>query len=539
MTVAVQTPVNSYTSSGATTYVYSFFILSSAHLVVKVNGVTKTETTHYAVTGVGAAGGGTITGLATTIGDTVVLQRVIPLERTTDYQQNGDLLAPVLNPDFDQLWRALQQLAQIGAANTVRGLDGESLTALVAAASRANLWLAFDASGQPYAATSVGTIGVSAYMATVLDDTTAAAARTTLGAAASGANADITSLSALVGQQAGLRNRVINGDMRIDQRNAGAAFLAVSGVYILDRWSCASGAANKLTFQQVADAPTGFKFSTKVLVTAQYAPGVAEQFVYQQKIEGQNLVDFQLGLATAAAITATLWVKGSIAGTYSVFFSNVAANRTYIGTITVATAWAKQTVTLVGDLAGTWATDNTTGLIFGLDLGSGTNLNGAAGAWSGSYLTRTAGSVTFVNQVNGSTLNITGVQIELGSISTTFEQRPIALERSFCQRYYEKSYDVGITPGTAAATGFVSSPRVSIVATENWGCMYKVSKRAAPTIVVYSSTTGASGNVRTSGAVDKAASGANIGIENFTVVTSVNVAVGENHSWHFTADAEL
>lgn len=109
MTVPVQTIVNKYTSAGTSTFIYSFQALSSSHIVVTVNGITKTIGTDYAVTGVGIQAGGTITGLATVEGDAVVIRRVVPIERLTDYQNNGDLLAKTLNPDFDSIWHAIQQ----------------------------------------------------------------------------------------------------------------------------------------------------------------------------------------------------------------------------------------------------------------------------------------------------------------------------------------------------------------------------------------------------------------------------------------------
>lgn len=257
----------------------------------------------------------------------------------------------------------------------------------------------------------------------------------------------------------GFRNRIINGDMRIDQRNNGVAVTPTGSVFLLDRWSVALAAASKLTFQQVVDAPAGTKNSLKVTVAAQYAPSVSNQFAVLTKIEGVDVTDMQLGLATAATITTSLWVKGSVAGTYSCFLTNAASNRSYIGTIAVTTSWVRQSVVLTCDTAGAWATDNTTGLTFGIDLGSGSGLNGTAGAWAGSFLTRTSGSVTFVNQVAGSTLNITGVQLELGSTATPFEFRPYSVELALCQRYYFRysASDTSASEGTLGV-GFAQSP---------------------------------------------------------------------------------
>jgi hypothetical protein len=146
MTVPVQTIVNRYTSAGTSAFVYSFQILAASHLVVTVNGVAKTQGVDYSVTGVGVQAGGTITGLATVAGDAVVIKRVVPLQRLVDYQQNGDLLANTLNPDFDAIWQALQQLQQYAANSALRAQDGETVTALAAAATRAGKMPVFNAS---------------------------------------------------------------------------------------------------------------------------------------------------------------------------------------------------------------------------------------------------------------------------------------------------------------------------------------------------------------------------------------------------------
>lgn len=274
------------------------------------------------------------------------------------------------------------------------------------------------------------------------------------------------------GQLAGLRNRIINGDMRIDQRNNGAAVTPGTGsTYILDRHVLVTGAASKLTVQQVVDAPPGFKFSTKLTVNSQYSAAAAEEFSYRQNIEGQNIVDYQFGLATAQTLTYSFWVKSSIAGTYSMYATN--GPRSYVANVSVTTAWVKQTVTLVADTAGTWATDNTTGLFIGFDLGSGTNFNETPGTWQTTGGRRTAGSVAFVNQVNGSTLNITGVQLELGGFSTPFEQRTIGIELGMCQRYFENR-------------NFRSEGNPGAGLTFNNYLGYACQKRATPTITIVS-----------------------------------------------------
>lgn len=284
------------------------------------------------------------------------------------------------------------------------------------------------------------------------------------------------------GQLAGLRNRIINGDMRIDQRNAGASVTPVATAYTLDRFQLGASVASKLSIQQVADAPPGFKYSLKATVAAQYAPLAGDQFYITQKVEGHSLVDFQCGLAGAQVITISLWVKGSVAGTYACSFINGPGNRSYVGTITVTTAWAKQAVTLTCDTTGTWPTDSVLGAYLSIDFGSGTAFNAAAGMWAAGAFFRTTGCVTLVNQLAGSTLNITGMQVELGPVATPFEQRPIGMELALCQRYY-------CLVGTSARIQATAAGQY-IQASYNTAPM-----RATPTAALVSQSTGNAGSI--------------------------------------------
>lgn len=282
------------------------------------------------------------------------------------------------------------------------------------------------------------------------------------------------------GQLAGLRNRIINGAMTIDQRNNGASVTPsaiATRTYLTDRWAVLPAVASKLTFQQVADAPTGFKNSLKITVASQYAPAATEYFSFIQAIEGFNCIDLAFGTASASAVCVSFWVKGSVAGTYSVSLRNSAVASSYVGTVSVTTSWAKQTITLTGDTTGTWLTDSGVGLYLTFDLGSGTNFNTTAGAWQAGNFLRTSGSVSFVNQTAGATLNITGVQLEIGSVATPFEQRPYGMELALCQRYYQEVCSPGTSSQYFLSGGMMQSTTAAAV-------MYRavVPFRANPTL---------------------------------------------------------
>ena len=112
MAVTEQTPRNTSTAAaGATVFPYSFKIASSADLAVTVDGLLKTLTTDYTLSGVGSDSGGNVTFVTPLVGGEVVqLRRAMPLRRQTDYQNLGDLRASTINGDFDAVVMMLQQL---------------------------------------------------------------------------------------------------------------------------------------------------------------------------------------------------------------------------------------------------------------------------------------------------------------------------------------------------------------------------------------------------------------------------------------------
>lgn len=154
--VIKQIPYNEYTANGvATVYPFEFELLQAADLVVSFDGVAQPASI-FTLAGVGVQEGGTVTfDTAPTAGVKVLLERRIKLERTTDYQTNGDLRAPVLNLDFKRLWQALQQQGA-GQESALRAPFPEVLDQLPSALDRRGLQLLFHpTTGQPYLAAPV------------------------------------------------------------------------------------------------------------------------------------------------------------------------------------------------------------------------------------------------------------------------------------------------------------------------------------------------------------------------------------------------
>jgi hypothetical protein len=253
-------------------------------------------------------------------------------------------------------------------------------------------------------------------------------------------DASTQNTSAFLGGLA-FRNRIINGAMMIDQRNAGASVTSTtSNPYTVDRWQSVATVSSKYTIQQSSVAPTGFVNSLLITSSAATTVGSGDVYCFGQKIEGLNVADLGWGAAGASTITISFWVRSSLTGTFGGSVANNAFDRSYPFTYTISAAntWEQKTVTIAGDTTGTWLKTSGIGLVLWLGLGVGSGASGTGGAWSGTG-TYSATGATSVVGTNGATFYITGVQLEKGSTATSFDYRPYGTELALCQRYFWKS----------------------------------------------------------------------------------------------------
>ena len=245
------------------------------------------------------------------------------------------------------------------------------------------------------------------------------------------------------GLSASFRNRIINGDMRIDQRNSGNS-VSLTGVtgFVVDRWNTVvrTIGGGTITGQQISDAPAGFSNSTRLTVnTADSSLAALDYYFHWQKIEGFNTYDLAFGTSNASPVTVSFWVKSNLVGQFSTFLTNAAENYSCAipYTINTANTWERKVVTFAGPTSGTWVgATNAVGLMLGFGLTSGTGLLGTPGVWGvGAYY----GSVGDTNWMatSGNTWQITGVQLERGTVATPFEYRPYGTELALCQRYFQ------------------------------------------------------------------------------------------------------
>jgi hypothetical protein len=284
----------------------------------------------------------------------------------------------------------------------------------------------------------------------------------------------------------GFKNRIINGAMVIDQRNAGAAINpATNNAYCVDRWLTNTNVASKYSVQQNAGSvtpPTGFTYYLGATSLSAYSVGSSDSFALVQKIEGYNFADLDFGKATAKTVTISFWVRSSLTGTFGGSLTNGAIDRSYPFTYTVSSAntWEQKSVTIAGDTSGTWLTTNGIGAWLWFGLGMGSTLSGTAGAWAGAEY-RSATGATSVVGTNGATFYITGVQLEKGSTATSFDYRPYGTELQLCYRYYYRNK----AANTASYFGVGQAYTTVKVLTYS---QFPVSMRTAPSALEQSGT---------------------------------------------------
>ena len=252
-------------------------------------------------------------------------------------------------------------------------------------------------------------------------------------------------------QYTGFKNRIINGAMMIDQRNAGASVTVNTGnqTWSVDRWFAQGTASSGVfTVQQSSVAPAGF---------------------------------------TRSSVTLSFWVRSSVTGTFGGAIVNSAVNRSYPFSYTISSAntWEQKSITVAGDTSGTWLTDNGIGFRVYLGLGLGSTYSGTAGTWSGSFFISATGATNLMT-TNGATFYITGVQLEKGSTATSFDYRPYGTELALCQRYYQVQKPIcGI--GVAGGSTAVSRVKAPL----------KVTMRAVPSLTQIGTPTVYNGAVAT------------------------------------------
>jgi hypothetical protein len=237
------------------------------------------------------------------------------------------------------------------------------------------------------------------------------------------------------------RNRIINGDMRIAQR--GTSTTGTNPLFCtVDRFTFTGGTGTQTVTQQLLAAPDtpyqlGIRFSSRIAANTPVT-----QYGIQQSIEGNNIIDMMWGTSFGAPVTLSFWVRSqcTTGSVVSVSIRNSGGVNSYVTSFTInaVNTWQYQVLTIPPPPNGTtWYRDNTTGIL--LDIGS--YLPGYSTASTSTWLTGNytmSSGATNILANAGNFIELTGVQLEKGSVATPFEQRPFAQELALCQRYFTK-----------------------------------------------------------------------------------------------------
>ena len=353
----------------------------------------------------------------------------------------------------------------------------------------------------------------------------------------------------------GNRNILINGAMAVDQRHDGSSFTIVNGNsttgVIADRFRVNETSGVVMTGQRVADAPVGFEYSSKLTVTtADSSLGSTEFHRMIQPIEGKNISNLNWGTSNAKTLTLTFYVKSSLTGQYYISVFNNAADRTLLKgyTISSANTWEKKTITVIGDQTGTWLTTNAAGIYLMWSLGTGSSYqSNTLDAYQAGFFMAKSDQVNLA-ATNGSTWQLTGVQLEVGDTATPFEHEDFATTLRKCQRYFSKSAIYSVAPADGQDSKSVTtSIDMASGLLRTTAITFPVYMRATPTVTPLKES-GAGGGSSGQWAYYQAGtwtynsfSAGTINEQNYTGHTSGGAGDGQAYYTHINwkADAEL
>jgi hypothetical protein len=348
-------------------------------------------------------------------------------------------------------------------------------------------------------------------------------------------------------------NLLINATTEIDQANEGAAIASSGGslnAYVVDGFKVAlnSTAATKaaVSCQRASDAPTGYAYSLKCTVTTA-ASSVAggDYLIVALPIEADTIQDALLGTASAQSLCRQWQVKSSVGSyIYGWALQNFAQTRSFPNAETIAGAnsWTAFSSCFAGDTGGSWVTSGSGGgALLIVAVAAGSSFQGTGASWAGADTFATAAATNSILTTTSATFEITNAKLEISPLPTPFRRVGMQQELARCQRYYEKSWNLGTALATVTRVGddglYVQASATSTLALYP---RFKVAKRATPTMTVYSPNSGASGNAWNINVGDVGASAANVALGGFEVGVSTSALAPNNVvEVHWTADARL
>ena len=349
------------------------------------------------------------------------------------------------------------------------------------------------------------------------------------------------------------RNKVINGSMICSQRATQVTGSTDAGYKTVDRFRISHTNLGTFTIDQDTNAPNGFSNSLKLsCTTADASPAASDQLVIQHRIEAQNLQDLAYGTSAAKKLVLSFYVKSNKTGNASVNVLQSDNSSKMVGfqyTISAANTWERKTISIPADTSGVINNDNGYGLQIEWFLNSGSNFTGGSHQATYTAMDNTNRNVSNLG-IGGSTSDnfaITGVQLEVdqtgSGVATDFEHpRSFGDELARCQRYYEthnslttaKTTDGSVTSYWSTITS--NDSNTLVIPT---GIVYKVPKRASPTVTIYNpSDTSTAARVNAQG-TERTVTASYGGPHALTRIYVAGASAGNYVTYNWEASAEL
>ena len=351
----------------------------------------------------------------------------------------------------------------------------------------------------------------------------------------------------------GNKNLIINGAYLIAQRNVDATGVSANGFATVDRFTADQSGTDEYIEQHQVDVSSGttpytlgFRKAFQVKNGNQSSgAGTSDRVTIAYKIEAQDMANSGWNYNSASSfVTFSYWVKSSVAQNfYNRFKSADSPSQAYVtetGSLSADT-WTKITKTISGNSNIVFNNDNGEGLEITWELFRGTSQTGTRplNAWAASdNNTRTPDQTSTWYTTNDATFEITGVQLEVGSVATDFEHRPFAEELELCKRYYQQSYPYGTYPSAVSANG---SETVNIddgAIQRTMIRLHKTMRANSATTVIYNPATGASNSIRSNSGSNFTPGGI-YDVGNNSFFTDYTPNSGEFVQFHWTIEMEI
>ena len=346
------------------------------------------------------------------------------------------------------------------------------------------------------------------------------------------------------------RNMIINGGMQVYQRGSLSITQSNNGGFALDRFRFYQdgtvgqwqGTMSQYGMTDPEIVTTGHTMALKVITTTvENAIGADEESRVIYKIEAQDCQRLLYGTSAASSATLSFWAKSTVAGDYAVSIWQTDGNDIIGSKYTLAAnTWKKVSITFAGNTLENIANDNTEGLRINFMLIAGgdfTSANNTSwGAYAGNKLAYGHTASWGVNANDA--WYITGVQLELGSVSTPFEHRSFAEELTRCERYYQTSFYHNNVPGTSTSN-FDSALTTSWTdGNAPFPNPFRTVMRAQPSVTLRPRGLTTTGQV-SNGGTARNASAQDIGNKGISYIGVTSGTGGQYNAFTYVLDAEL